>query len=100
MKKLLKLIALIVIITPLQAQNENNQQLPKTKTVVESMDSLLMHVNKIPVTSHILYDRVLAFAGLQDFNQGERTDTSVCRSICYVTQTIPILYSLILILEC
>ena len=98
MKKLLNFIALFVIIIPLQAQNGNNHQLPKT--VVESMDSLLMHVNKIPVTSHILYDRVLAFAGLQDFNQGERTDTSVCRSICYVTQTIPILYSLILILEC
>ena len=72
----LTILLLLGTLITLRAQNENNQQLPKTKTVVESMDSLLNYIDKTPVSSHILYDRILAFAGLQDFNREERTDTS------------------------
>ena len=76
MKKITILfIGIIGTLISIHAQNDNNQ-FPCTKTVVESMDSLLTYINKTPVTSHILYDRVLAFAGLQDFNREERTDTS------------------------
>lgn len=73
MKKRLKLIVftmILVLAQTLQAQLVN--------TYTTEMDAMFLHLDKTPITTGILIDRIFPAANLQEFNQGTRIDTTSC----------------------
>ena len=61
MKKLATFFALAVISLSLQAQS-------RQQTYTETFDNAFRNVNKTDITTGILYDRVVPFANLTNFN--------------------------------
>ena len=49
---------------------------PSAQTTQHVVDSIFQYIDKNPITSNIFIDRVFSGAGLQEFNQGIRKDTS------------------------
>jgi hypothetical protein len=69
MKKITFCIILMIISLKVQAQLTNGN-------FTDEVDYRLQNINKTPITSNILIDRVFPVAVIQVFNQGSRIDTS------------------------
>lgn len=69
MKKITLLIVLTFLSTTINAQLTDG-------TYTQEIDERIKHLDKTPITSGILIDRVAPFARLSTFNQGIQKDTS------------------------
>ena len=69
MKKITFCILLMLISLKVNAQLTNGN-------FTDEVDYRLQNINKTPITSNILIDRVFPVAAIQVFNQGSRIDTS------------------------
>jgi len=68
MRKILFLLAMIIIAVPLQLQGQ---------TYTEAFDSAFVNINRADATTGILYERMFPFAKLQNFNSNlSSVDTS------------------------
>lgn len=69
MKKITLCILLMILSLKIQAQLTNGN-------FTDEVDYRLQNINKTPISSNILIDRVFPVAAIQVFNQGGRIDTS------------------------
>jgi len=69
MKKIILFMFVVINSLQIQAQLTNGN-------FTTEVDERLKNLNKAPITSNILIDRVFQVAGIPAFNQGTRIDTS------------------------